>query len=423
MTPMNDAIANLPISAQGNLATAVVAFCRLLRAKGVKLHADASQTAMVVLAEIDITKRYDFRNALLVSLLERPEDRALFIYLFNAFWLIRPSHNSEGPESILSLLGRPVDQKGSWQSSDGEDQKSQSHGTIKRGGGSVLEADESEIGISNSVPAAIHGMHISAIGDSTDQQMAELDRLARQLGPLLATRRSRRRIADRRGSYPDLHRMLRSSLRYGGVPVELQRSSRRMTRTRLVVFCDVSRSMDEHASLFLQFAAAVLRRPWKVEIFLFATELKRVTRSWIHQSWNELKGMVPNCGGGTRIGASLTSFINDYADSLLGTRTIVIILSDGLETGEPAQLASAMEQIRRRSHAVVWLNPLLHLEGYEPRAAGIAAALKYVDLFAPAHDIASLWDLLTQLRMLTGRGRDSLMGQLKRREAMTERCP
>jgi uncharacterized protein with von Willebrand factor type A (vWA) domain len=133
--------------------------------------------------------------------------------------------------------------------------------------------------------------------------------------------------------------------------------------------------------------------------------------------------MVPNCGGGTRIGASLTSFINDYADSLLGTRTIVIILSDGLETGEPAQLASAMEQIRRRSHAVVWLNPLLHLEGYEPRAAGIAAALKYVDLFAPAHDIASLWDLLTQLRMLTGRGRDSLMGQLKRREAMTERCP
>ena len=395
----------------GNLVNAVIAFCRLLRERGVKLQADASQTVMYALAEIDVTKAHNFRNALIVALLQRPEDRPLFMYLFNAFWLIAPSRTRQPIENAVGLFGRPVDTKRTPVRSNDENQSGPADGSLRYESSSVA-AIESES--TDAVQAAIRGMHISPLDDSTDHQMAELRRLARQLGPLLATRRSRRRIADRRGNYPDPHRMLRSSLRYGGVPVEFQRTSRRVTRTRLVVLCDVSRSMDEYASLFLQFAAAVMRRPLKVEGFLFATELRRVTRSWMHQSWTELKRMVPDCGGGTQIGACVTNFLHDYGDALLGMRTIVVILSDGLETGDPAQLASAMEQLRRRSHAVVWLNPLLHLEGYEPRAAGIAAALKYVDLFAPAHDIASLWELLRQLRMLAGRGRGSLMRQLGR---------
>lgn len=395
-----------------NLVNAVIAFCRLLRERGVKLHADASQTAMYALAEIDISKQQDFRNVLLVALLQRPEDRPLFMYLFNAFWLVAPSRSHQAIEDAVGLFGRPLDTKGSLAPPDDENKSEGTHHSVRHHSSSAVAIEPEG---ADAAQAAIRGMHISPLDGSTDRQMAELDRLARQLGPLLATRRSRRRIADRRGNYPDPHRMLRNSLRYGGVPVELQRTRRLVTRTRLVVFCDVSRSMDEYASLFLQFAAAVMRRPWKVEIFLFATELKRVTRSWMHQSWTELKGVVPDCGGGTRIGACLTSFVHDYADALLGMRTIVVILSDGLETGDPAQLASAMEQLRRRSHAVIWLNPLLHLEGYEPRAAGIAAALKYIDLFAPAHDIASLWDLLRQLHIFAGRGRGSLMRQLKRR--------
>jgi uncharacterized protein with von Willebrand factor type A (vWA) domain len=401
-------------SSQRTLATAVVAFCRLLRKKGVKLQADASQTAMSVLAEIDITNRLDFRNVLLVALLQRPEDRALFIYLFNAFWMVAPSQSRQ-PESALGLLGRPLDTKGSLQRSEDEedDQERPNTGTMKRSSTAMVQAETESASLEAS-HAATHGQNISSLGDSNDQQMAELERLARHLGPLLATRRSRRRVSDRRGNFPDPHKMLRSSLRYGGIPVELQRTSRRVTRTRLIVLCDVSRSMDEYASLFLQFAAAVRRRPWQVEVFLFATELRRVTQSWMHQSWTELKKMVPDCGGGTRIGACLSEFVHNYGDAMLGARTIVVILSDGLETGEPAQLDAAMEQLRRRSHAVVWLNPLLHLEGYEPRTAGIVAALKYVDLFAPAHDLASLWELQRQLRMLAGRGRGSLMRQLGR---------
>jgi uncharacterized protein len=399
---------------QGNLAIPVVKFCRLLRKKGVKLHADASQTAMSVLSEIDITNRLDFRNALLVALLQRPEDRALFIYLFNAFWMIAPSQNRQ-PDSALGMPGRPADTKSSFQRSDedDDDQERRNTGTMKRESSATVQAEAEDVGL-EAARAAIHGQSISSIGESNDHQMAELERLARHLGQLLATRRSRRRISDRRGTFPDPHKMLRSSLRYGGVPVELQRASRRVTRTRLVVLCDVSRSMDEYAALFLQFAAAVRRRPWQVEVFLFATELRRVTQSWKHRSWSDLKKLVPDCGGGTRIGACLMEFVHNYADAMLGARTIVVILSDGLDTGEPAQLGAAMEQVRRRSHAVVWLNPLLHLEGYEPRAAGMAAALKYVDLFAPAHDLASLWELQRQLHMLAGSGRGTLIRQLTR---------
>jgi uncharacterized protein len=397
----------------GTLVNSVVAFCRLLRERGVKIHADASQTATRALAEIDVTNQQDFRNALMVSILQRPEDRPLFIYYFNAFWSVAPSRSRQPIENAVGLFGRPVDTKESLIRTNEENQPGQVQGSLRQVSRSVveLEADSSAM---NSTDAAVRGMHISAIDESTDKQIAELERLARHLGPVLATRHSRRRVADRRGNFPDPHRILRSSLRYGGVPVEFQRASRRMSRTRLIVFCDVSRSMDEYASLFLQFSAAVLRRPWKVEVFLFATDLKRVTRSWLHRSWTEMRKMVPDCGGGTRIGACLTQFIHDYGDALLGTHSLVVILSDGLETGDPVQLAAAMEQLRRRSHAVVWLNPLLHLDGYEPRAAGIAAALKFVDLFAPAHDVASLWELLRRLRLLAGRGRGSLMHQLGR---------
>ena len=413
MTERIDSIGTGQAPLARDMATSVVAFCRLLRKKGVKLQADASQTAMSVLPEIDITKRLDFRNVLLVALLQRPEDRPLFIYLFNAFWMVAPSQ-SQQPESALGMLGRPLDTKGSLRRSDDDDDTERPNtGTLKRGSTATVQA-ETESARLEASHAATHGKSISSIGDSYDQQMVELERLARQLGPLLATRRSRRRISDPRGNFPDPHKMLRSSLRYGGVPVEFKRTSRRVSRTRLVVLCDVSRSMDEYVSLFLQFAAAIKRRPWQVEVFLFATELRRVTRSWMHQSWTELKKMVPDCGGGTRIGANLTEFLHSYGDAMLGARTIVVILSDGLETGEPAQLGAAMEQLRRRCHAVVWLNPLLHLEGYEPRAAGIAASLKYVDLFAPAHDLASLWELQRQLRMLAGRGRGTLMRELGR---------
>jgi uncharacterized protein with von Willebrand factor type A (vWA) domain len=140
--------------------------------------------------------------------------------------------------------------------------------------------------------------------------------------------------------------------------------------------------------------------------------LARITRIWPHRSFADLKASLPDCGGGTQIGRSLDSFLNLYGDSLLGSGTIVIILSDGLDAGDPALVESAMDRLRHRCHAVIWLNPLLHLKGYEPRAAGMAAALKYVDVFAPVHDLASMHALVNQIRELTRSGRGELRNRM-----------
>ena len=165
-----------------------------------------------------------------------------------------------------------------------------------------------------------------------------------------------------------------------------------------MLFCDVSRSMDEHAAFFLRFSAAVLRRMWRVEVFLFATDIVRVTPIWLRESWATLKLRVPDCGGGTQIGTCLSRFVQDYESSLLNGHTIVVVFSDGLDAGDPAVLERSLEFIKRRCRALLWLNPLLHLPGYEPTARGMAAALKYIDVFAPAHDVGSLWNLVERLR-------------------------
>jgi uncharacterized protein with von Willebrand factor type A (vWA) domain len=239
----------------------------------------------------------------------------------------------------------------------------------------------------------------------THAERAELHRLALGMAQVLATRPSRRRVRDRTGRIADPRGMLRDSLRYGGIPVEFRWKRRRVARTRLLVFCDVSRSMDEYAAFFLRFAAAVLRRMWRIEVFLFANDIARVGDRWSDDAWKELAVAVPECGGGTQIGRSLQRFLDAYDASLLGSGTIAMILSDGLDTGDPALIRGAMERLRRRVRAVVWLNPLLHLDGYEPRAAGMAAALPFVDVFAPVHDMPSMWDLVITLRALVTRPR------------------
>jgi len=392
-----------PAISGAGLALGVIRFCRMLRQYNIKLAADCAQTALRALDEIDISNRQDFRNALLISLLSRPEDRALFIYLFNLFWLVAaapaPTRAHEG------LPGRPLDRPSLRRLGGGAEQNSGSRGGVRQSLGVVGEELDNIDEELQGATAALGGIGNSPEVASGQAQQAEFDRLARNLTPLLATRRSRRRVRDRLGNLPDPRGTLRASLRYGGIPVDFRWTRRRMSRTRIVVFCDVSRSMDEYTSFFLQFASAVLRRPWRMEVFLFASELVRVTRVWSYRTFADLKRFLPECGGGTQIGNCLNAFLRQYGESLLGKGTIVLILSDGLDAGDPAFVESAMERLYRRSQAVIWLNPLLHLAGYEPRAAGMAAALKYVDLFAPVHDITSLERLLQHIRDFTRRGR------------------
>jgi uncharacterized protein with von Willebrand factor type A (vWA) domain len=229
--------------------------------------------------------------------------------------------------------------------------------------------------------------------DNTD--LAELERLTALLARRLNARRSRRwkPAFGGSGTRIDLRRTLRLSLKTGGDPVELVRRERKLRRTKLVALCDVSGSMDLYSRFLLQFLYALQHSFARVETFVFSTKLVRITASLARDSYRTALDMLARAetgwSGGTKIGASIAEFVAGWP-RLVDRRTVVIVLSDGWDTGEPETLGDALRMIHRRAGRVVWLNPLLGSATYEPLTRGMQAALPHVDVFAPAHNLASL---------------------------------
>ena len=191
----------------------------------------------------------------------------------------------------------------------------------------------------------------------------------------------------------NLRRSLRLSLKTGGELIELTYKERRPKRTKLVVLCDVSGSMDLYSRLLLQFVYGLQNSFAKVESFVFATSLARITGELKNKTYksalDRLAANVRGWSGGTRIGASLATFNVQWLRRV-DKRTVVIILSDGWDTGEPEQLAAALSLLQRRAGRVIWLNPLLGSSDYAPVTRGMQAAMPFINVFAPAHDLASL---------------------------------
>jgi uncharacterized protein with von Willebrand factor type A (vWA) domain len=183
--------------------------------------------------------------------------------------------------------------------------------------------------------------------------------------------------------------------------IELRYRQRKRRKVRLVVLCDVSGSMDLYSRFLLQFLFALQNVFGRVETFTFATRLTRVTDHLRGRSYRQVLRRltdVRDWSGGTRIGECLAHFNREWAH-LVDRRTIVIVLSDGWDTGEPEALAGELARIRRRAGRLIWLNPLLGHPTYEPLTRGMAAALPLLDDFAPAHNLAALRDLARRLTL------------------------
>lgn len=240
------------------------------------------------------------------------------------------------------------------------------------------------------------------------EELAELAQLIARLRLEAPPRRSRRRRAARSGE-PDVRRTVRSALRTGGDPARLRRRGRAERPRRLVLLLDVSGSMSDYSRALLVFAHAALRADRRWEAFCFGTRLTRVTRALAESSPDEAlrraAAEVVDWNGGTRIGESMKTFLDRYGHGGLARGAIVVVCSDGLDTGDPALLGEQMARLGRLARKVVWLNPLKESPEYEPLARGMAAALPFVDVFASGHDLASLEELGAELRRLSRPGR------------------
>jgi uncharacterized protein len=354
-----------------------------LRAEGVHVGVGDVLAGHRALAAIDASSRTDSYNALRATLCSRHSDMEAFDAAFNACFG-RPSGPVTDAQLDLEVAGLVLPRV-------------------------VVPGDSSQPAPETidprPLPAAWSDMEILRQKDFADYTDAERE-LARRLMARLAlrgpTRRSRRLRPSRlRGAHgaaasPDLRRTLRASLRYGGEPIERRwREPSRKPRP-LVLVCDVSGSMEPYARMLLQYLHAYVVARRRVEAFVFGTRLTRVTRELASREHDAALARVAatasDWSGGTRIGAALAE-LNRTHGRRIGRGSVVVMLSDGWDRGEPEELATEMARLSRCAHELVWLNPLKAHTGYEPLTRGMQAALPYVDHFLAGNSIASLAEL------------------------------
>lgn len=233
-------------------------------------------------------------------------------------------------------------------------------------------------------------------GHSLDIE-ALMRRFARRLKHLLLRRQAR---ALKRHQL-DLRATIRRSVSSGGTPLRLQWRAPRRVRPRLVLLLDVSRSMAQYSFFHLRLARALSAELADVHCFIFHTRVTGVSRAlrepdpWRAQE--QLQMIAQGWAGGTRIGESIAQFNREHAARLLHSRSAVIIMSDGYDTGDPALLSGALAQLRKRARRVVWLNPLCKQPGFAPISMGMQAALPHIDLLAPGSDLASIEAVLPNI--------------------------
>lgn len=227
-----------------------------------------------------------------------------------------------------------------------------------------------------------------------NQQMFLMALMVERLADRMRRRLVRRFRNQHHGQRLNLRRTIRNSLGHGGTPLELVFKQRHRRLPRLILLLDVSRSMSFYSYLFLRFARGILGAFGDSCAFIFHTHLVHVSDALHEPNINivtkRLALLSAGWAGGTRIGESLQTFNQDYAGGMINSQSIVMIFSDGLDTGTPKLLTEQMEFIKQRAKKIVWLNPLLGRDGYEPTAQCMQAALPLIDLFAPAHNLESL---------------------------------
>lgn len=226
---------------------------------------------------------------------------------------------------------------------------------------------------------------------------ALMRRFARQLKHI----RLRREARAHRGSRIDLPTTIRRSIPSGGTPFHVAWKERRQVRPRLVLLIDVSRSMALYSFFYLRLARALSAELSDIHSFIFHTRVTAVSQAlhdpdpWRAQEQMHL--LAQGWGGGTRIGDSLAQFSREHAARIVHSRTAIVVMSDGYDTGDPQRLSDALAQLRRRARRIVWLNPLCNRPDYAPVCQGMQAALPHIDLLAPGADLASIQAVLPQL--------------------------
>jgi len=240
---------------------------------------------------------------------------------------------------------------------------------------------------------------------STEEMEAAKKAMATMRLPIMDVK-TRRNRADFHGGTVDMRRTIRASLRSGGASIPLRFKSRVTRHPPLVVLCDISGSMTQYSRMLLHFMHALTNDRDRVHTFVFGTRLTNITRYMkyrdVDASLDAVSEKVEDWSGGTRIGATIKEFNKFWSRRVLGQGAVVLLISDGLDRDGGEGLEIEMDRLHKSCRQLIWLNPLLRYEGFEPRARGVKAILPHVDQFRTIHNLNSLKDLADILSQPAG---------------------
>jgi uncharacterized protein with von Willebrand factor type A (vWA) domain len=383
----------------------LLAFGRLLRRLGLDVHPGRMLDVAEALQYVDIRVRDEVYHACRALLVHRYEDLAIFDRAFDAFWNDRRAkvlrHSEPGAETPEPETETPEPET--------ETPVEQNFSSVlleqRSAPQDLATATEPAEPAPQPEPVWSDAAALASkdFADYTAEEMAVARAALARLVWRPGERRTRRWV---RGAGPrlDVRRALRQSLRTGGDVVSLPRRERRRRQRPIVLLCDVSGSMERYSRMLLQFAHAIGRRHRRLEAFLFSTGLTRITRDLrvrgLDAAVSAVARSVPDWSGGTRIGESLRQLHMRWTRRVLRSSSVVLLISDGWDRGDPLLLRDQVARLQRNCHRLIWLNPLIGTVDYAPLTRGLQAALPFVDDFLPARTLTNLADLAVHLNTL-----------------------
>ncbi|MFQ5851712.1 MAG: VWA domain-containing protein [Candidatus Binatia bacterium] len=379
-----------PVRGQGVLAN-LLAFGRVLKDLGFRVGLSQVMDASRSVEFVDIRCRADFYSVLRSNLISEREEILPFDRVFDCFW--RDFVPGEEPTETMEMSVPAAEE---------------SRDKVDSLGGSLEEVvaqsyskeddratDRDPFFLPTYSPhEALNEKDFSEMGIEESQAISRAILL---IASKIATQVSRRKKRSLKGDEIDPRWTMRKSIKYGGETIELVSRKRRIKKTRIVLLCDVSGSMDCYSRFLIQFMYGLQNELWGVETFVFSTSLTRITHlirtKDIGNALERISSCVLGWSGGTNIGRSLYTFNWEFAPSLVTHRTVIVIISDGWDRGDVVLLEREMRNLKRRCHKIIWLNPLLASENYQPLCKGMQAALPYLDFFLSVHNVHSLVSL------------------------------
>ncbi len=388
-------------------------FGRILWEVGIYVGPGKMLDLVETLKYVDFTNKEDFYQTLKCSLLAKHEQEAVFDQMYLYYWHMRnrqgqkPGDATPGaakredkplrlpPSEMKRLaehLNTPTEQR--------KELRPQMRETERKRVAEERQAEEAndeEEQPQGTAYSAIEMLRKKDFESFSWDEMQEAKKLMAEMRWKLGLRETQRMAPARRGSSPDMRRIVRRNLKYGAELLELTWREKRFKPRPLVIICDISGSMSLYSRLLLHFIHTISNGLFNVEAFVFGTRLTRITRQLrrrdVDEAVRDVSKSVQDWSGGTRIGDALHGFNHEWARRVLGRGAVVLLISDGWDRGEAGTLEIEMDRLQHSCHRLIWLNPLLGSPDYRPLTIGMKTALPFIDNFLPAHNLDSLINL------------------------------